>query len=108
MTPDKMRAKTEEELKKKDHWLLVVDNVNSSDIKFPMPEVVGRKMGRILLVTSNRSVVQTNFAAEYQLGGMTEQETVELLKKTSRHDGKHEEASALVNFLGLVPLSITR
>ena len=110
MTPDKMRAKTEEELKKKDHWLLVVDNVNSSDIKLPMPDVVGRKMRRILLVTSNRSVMQTNFAAEHQLGGMTEQEAIQLLNKTSRHDGKHDEASAraLVNFLGLVPLSITR
>ena len=108
MTLDQMKAKAEEELKEIDCWLLVVDNVRSSDIISHTPKVVGRKMGRILLVTSNRSVLTTNFADEHQLGGMTKQEAVQLLKKTSRHDGKHDEASALVNFLGRVPLSITR
>ena len=108
MTPDEMRTKTEGELKKIDRWLLVVDNVNSSDIKFPNPEVVGQQVGRILLVTSNRNVLKTNYATEHKVGEMTKQEAVQLLKKTSRHDGKREEASDLVNFLGRVPLSITR
>ena len=109
MTLDQMKTKVEENLKNITRWLLVVDNVNSSAVKYPMPKIVGWQVGRILLVTSNSNVsMAKNLATEHQLGGMTEQEAVKLLKKTSRHDGKHEEASALVNFLGLVPLSITR
>ena len=108
MTPDDMSTKAKEELKKFDRWLLVVDNVNSPDIKFPEPEVVGRHVGRILLVTSNRNAVKTNYATEHQLGEMTIQKALQLLKKTSGHEGKHDEASELVKFLGRVPLSITR
>ena len=108
MTLDEMRTKTEGELRNIDCWLLVVDNVNSSDMKFPMPNVVGRQVGRILLVTSNRNVLKTNYAAEHKLERMTEEEAIHLLQKTSRYDGRHDEASALINFLGLVPLSIAR
>ena len=103
-----MKTKVEEELKKFTRWLLVVDNVNSPAVEYPMPKIVGWQVGRILVVTSNHNVVTSNFADDHKLGGMTEQEAVQLLKKTSRHDGKYEEASALVNFLGLLPLSITR
>ena len=109
MKLDDMKTEVEEKLKNITCWLLVADNVNSSAIKLPEPKITGRQVGRIVIVTSNRNVSKPkNFAKEHQLGGMTEQEAVDLLKKTSRHDGKYDEAIALVNFLGLLPLSITR
>ena len=98
----------EEELKKRNSWLLLVDHLHSSNVRFPKPRVKGQDEGRILLITYNHNVIKGLDAAEHILNEMTEEEAVCLLKRVSDYNGKDHEARDLVNFLGRVPLTVTR
>lgn len=100
--PGRMYNKLQEELSKRHTWLLVVDNVNSSDVVPKLVDTI-KCVGRILVVTSNQSVISKDYSGEYDLGVMTPQEAIDLLRDVSKPD---DESSVVPHRLGYILQSV--